>query len=87
MLYPKAGRFPFEFVCIVAQFLAGIGGFSYKVIRSNDSLCRFNKQEHNGCTADRVEHFGHLKVTRSSTNTDMQLKEMTRFTAVCLCLI
>jgi hypothetical protein len=50
-------------------------------------LCRFNKQEHNGCTADRVEHFGHLKVTRSSTNTDMQLKEMTRFTAVCLCLI
>jgi hypothetical protein len=43
---------------------------SYKVIRSNDSLCGFNKQEHNLCAGDMGEHFGCLGVTRPKMNMD-----------------
>lgn len=53
---------PLKFVGIVAHFPSGMGWFSYKVNRSNDSLCGFNKQEQNRCAGDMGEHFDCLGV-------------------------
>lgn len=78
---------PLDFIGIVAQCLVCIEDFSYNVIRSNDSICGFNEQEHNGCADDMREHFGCLGVTRPSTDRDLQLKEMTRYTTEGLFLI